>query len=308
MNRNNLHDVIIIGAGAAGLSAGLVLARAQADVLVIDSGAQRNAPATHMHGFITRDGIPPAEFLAAGGAELAHYGASLLRAGVKRVDSDTDGTFVVSTDTRSEKARAILIATGLVDELPDIPGVSERWGTLVHHCPYCHGHEVRGRNIAVIGGVVRDMSIKQAGLLRSYSDRVSFITNGIELSATERHRLSSFGVHVVDEGASHLTGEGRRMKVALDAGGVVDCEAVFIAPRQQPQDELLRALGCDIDDTSGFARIDGFGQTSVPGVWAAGNVVTPTAQVITAAGAGSAAAIAINGWLLKLNLDAAAAA
>ncbi len=155
---------------------------------------------------------------------------------------------------------------------------------------------------------MRDMSIKQAGLLRSYSDRVSFITNGIELSETELHRLTSFGVHVMDEVVSHLSGDDGRVKIALDAGGVVDCEAVFIAPRQRPHDELLRALGCDADDTSGLVRTDGFGQTSVPGVWAAGNVVTPTAQVITAAGAGSAAAIAINGWLLQLNLDAAAAA
>lgn len=309
MNRNDLHDVIIIGAGAAGLSAGLVLARAQADVLLIDSGAQRNAPAAHMHGFITRDGTPPAEFLATGGDELTRYGASVLHARVTRIDRESDGTFVVSTDTRSEKARTVLIAAGLVDELPEIPGVRERWGTLVHHCPYCHGHEVRGRNIAVIGGVMRDMSIKQAALLRSYSDRVSFITNGIELSETELHRLASFGVHVVDETVAHLTGEdGHLAGVALDAGGVVDCEAVFIAPRQNPRDELLRALGCDIDDSSGLTRADSFGQTSVPGVWAAGNVVTPTAQVITAAGAGSAAAIAINGWLLKLNLDAAAAA
>lgn len=307
MNRNDLHDVIIIGAGAAGLSAGLVLARAQADVLLIDAQEQRNAPATHMHGFISRDGMPPSDFLAAGGDELARYGASVLHARVTGVARDSDGTFVVSTDARSERARAVLIATGLVDELPDIPGVRESWGTLVHHCPYCHGHEVIGRNIAVVGGVVRDMSIKQAALLRSYSDRVSFITNGIELTETERHRLTSFGVHVVDATVSHLAGgDGHLDGVALDAGGVVDCEAVFIAPRQHPRDELLHALGCGVD-ASGIACTDAFGHTSVPGLWAAGNVVTPTAQVITAAGAGSAAAIAINGWLLKLNLDAAAA-
>ena len=309
MNTNDLHDVIIIGAGAAGLSAGLVLARAQADVLLVDGGEQRNAPATHMHGFISRDGVSPADFLAAGGEELARYGAPILRADVTRIVRESDGTFVVSTETRREKTRAILIATGLVDDLPDIPGIRERWGTRVHHCPYCHGHEVMGRNIAVVGGVMRDMSIKQAALLRSYSDRVSFISNGIELSETERLRLTSFGVHVVDETVSHVLGdEGALEGIALSAGGVLDCEAVFIAPRQRPRDGLLRTLGCDIDDSGGFVRADGFGHTSIAGVWAAGNVVTPTAQVITAAGAGSAAAIAINGWLLQLNLDAAAAA
>ncbi|MEV4774461.1 NAD(P)/FAD-dependent oxidoreductase [Microbacterium sp. LWH12-1.2] len=309
MKTNDRHDVIIIGGGAAGLSAGLVLARAQVDVLLIDSGEQRNAPAPHMHGFVSRDGLSPAEFLAAGGDELARYGASVRHADVTRIDRESDGTFVVSTDGSSEKARAILIATGLVDELPDLPGVRERWGTLVHHCPYCHGHEVLGRNIAVVGGVIREMSIKQAALLRSYSDRVSFITNGIELSETERHRLASFGVQVVDETVSHLTGDdGGLDGIALTDGEVVDCDAVFIAPRQRPRDGLPRTLGCDVDDTSGLIRTDGFGHTSVPGIWAAGNVVTPTAQVITAAGAGSAAAIAINGWLLQLNLDAAAAA
>jgi thioredoxin reductase len=310
MNEKKHHDVIIIGAGAAGLSAGLVLARAQADVLIVDAGQPRNAPAEHMHGFVSRDGMPPRDFLAAGRAEVASYGGRFVRAAVATIARSADGSFRVTFgDGMIATSRALLVATGLVDELPDIPGVAERWGTLVHHCPYCHGHEVRQQRIAVIGGFQREMSMKQAGLLRRYSDRVTFIANGIELSPHELHRLTAFGVAVVDGTVAQLLGApGALEAVELSDGRTVECDAAFIAPHQAPHDALLKSLGCEADPDTGLVVADGFGQTSVPGVWAAGNVVTPTAQVITAAGAGSATAIAINGWLLQRDLDAASAA
>jgi thioredoxin reductase len=310
MNEKKHHDVLIIGAGAAGLSAGLVLARAQADVLIVDAGQPRNAPAEHMHGFVSRDGMPPRDFLAAGRAEVASYGGRFVRAAVTTIARSADGSFRVTFgDGMIATSRALLVATGLVDELPDIPGVAERWGTLVHHCPYCHGHEVRQQRIAVIGGFQREMSMKQAGLLRRYSDRVTFIANGIELSPHELHRLTAFGVAVVDGTVAQLLGApGALEAVELSDGRTVECDAAFIAPHQAPHDALLKSLGCEADPDTGLVVADGFGQTSVPGVWAAGNVVTPTAQVITAAGAGSATAIAINGWLLQRDLDAASAA
>ncbi len=304
------HDVAIIGAGAAGLSAGLVLARAGADVLIVDGGEPRNAAATHMQGFLSRDGLPPKELLAIGRREVAGYGATILAAHVAAVESRDDDSFALRiADGTVRTARALLVATGLKDELPLLPGLQSRWGTLVHHCPYCHGHEVRGQAIAVIGGPVREVSIRQAGLLRRQSDRVAFVTNGIELTPAERHRLEWFGVRVVDGSVSHLVGGPDSLDgVALTDGGTVASTAVFIAPRQRPHDELLRSLGCATDATTGLVAVDEVGRTSVPGVWAAGNVVTPTAQVITAAGAGSASAIAINGWLLQKDLDAAPAA
>jgi thioredoxin reductase len=310
MNEKKHHDVIIIGAGAAGLSAGLVLARAQADVLIVDAGQPRNAPAEHMHGFVSRDGMPPRDFLAAGRAEVASYGGRFVRAAVATIARSADGSFRVTFgDGMIATSRALLVATGLVDELPDIPGVAERWGTLVHHCPYCHGYEVRQQRIAVIGGLQREMSMKQAGLLRRYSDSVTFIANGIELSPDELHRLTAFGVAVVDGTVAQLLGApGALEAVELSDGRAVECDAAFIAPRQAPHDALLKSFGCETDPDTGLVVADGFGQTSVPGVWAAGNVVTPTAQVITAAGAGSATAIAINGWLLQQDLDAASAA
>lgn len=304
------HDAIIIGAGAAGLNAGLVLARAQADVLLIDAGEPRNAPAAQMHGFVSRDGIPPAEFLAMGRREVAGYGGTFQSATVRAIDVGGDGAFTLTlADGTVEAARAVLLATGLRDELPDLRGLHARWGTLVHHCPYCHGHEVLGRAIAVIGGPAREMSLKQAGLLRRYSDHVTFLTNGIGLTAIERHRLTAFGVRVVDGTVSHLVGgPGLLDGVALKDGTMVGCEAAFIAPLQRPNDGLLRSLGCAEDTATGLIATDGAGATSVPGVWAAGNVVTPGAQVVSAAGAGSSSAIAINGWLLQQDFKAAAPA
>ena len=309
MSQEHPHDVIIIGAGAAGLSAGLVLSRAQADVLVVDGGQPRNAPAEHMHGFLSRDGIAPMDFLGAGRSELATHGGAFVTASVAAIERSDDGSFTVTLSDRTiHTSRALLVATGLIDEIPDIPGIVGRWGTLVHHCPYCHGYEVSGQKIAVIGGTQREMSLKQAALLRRYSEDVTFITNGITLSPAELHRLTSFGVAVIEASVSRLNGvHGSLDALQLTDGGQVECDAVFIAPRQAPRDALLRSLGCESNPDTGLVVADGFGQTSVPGVWAAGNVVTPTAQVITAAGAGSATAIAINGWLLQHDLDAASA-
>lgn len=304
------HDVIILGAGAAGLSAGLVLARAQARVLLLDSGAPRNAAAREMHGFLSRDGMPPAEFAEVGRREVIDAGGAVLAASATALTGDAERGFTVTTaDGSAAQARAVLVATGLHDEIPDIAGLGERWGTLVHHCPYCHGYEVRGQALVVIGGAARAMSLKQAGLLRRYSERVTVVSNGIEFTDAERTRLESIGVQVVVGAVAAFLGRpGALDGVALVDGRTVACDAVFVAPVPRAHDALLRSLGCAEDETSGLIAVDAAGQSSVPGVWAAGNVVTPGAQVISAAGAGSTAAIAINGWLLEKDLDAASAA
>ncbi len=314
MNEQNQHDVIIVGGGAAGLSAALVLARAQARVLVIDGGEPRNAPAEHMHGFLSRDGMPPADLLATARREVTGYGGMIRSAKVAMVETTAPGTVnptcaVTLGDSRVEVARALLIATGLTDELPDIPGVRERWGGSVHHCPYCHGFEVSGQNVAVIGSPNTAFSLKQAGLLRRYSDRITFITNGIPLDPSQRNSLQAFDISVLDGTVDHLTGTAGALDgIALTDGKTVPSEAVFVAPRPRPNDALLTSLGCEVDSATGLVRVNSTGDTSVPGVWAAGNVVTPTAQVITAAGAGSASALAINSWLLERDLAAAVAA
>lgn len=304
MAKNAHRDVIIIGGSAAGLSAALVLSRAQLDVLIIDGGAPRNAPAHHMHGFLSRDGIAPTEFLAAGGTEVLRYGAQIEKSNVSKVVRMPDETFEVHMENGGiHTSRALLVATGLTDDIPSIPGVRERWGSLVHHCPYCHGYEVLNQRIAVIAGDKTEMSIKQAGLLRRYSNQVDFLVNGQNLTPSEIDGLEGAGVRIISSTFSHILGEvGTLSGVAFTDGTSIDCEAIFVAPPMRPNDQLLMSLNCRINPMTDYIEVNEFGQTSVAGVWAAGNVVNPFAQVITAAGAGSASAIAISGWLLQKDL------
>jgi thioredoxin reductase len=288
------YDVIVIGAGAAGLSAALVLGRAKRRVAVIDAGAPRNAPATHVQGFLSRDGIPPAELLAAGRAEVSGYGVELVDDRVVAVEGD----FIVHlAGGRALSARRIVVATGVRDELPDIPGVRERWGRDLLHCPYCHGWEVRDQPIGVLGTLPG--SVQHALLVRQWSGDVMFFVNDHELTADENVQLEVRDVQIVDGKVARLVVEDDRLTgVELADGRVLARTAVFIRPGNVPHaDGLLAGLGCTVDD-AGFVRVDGVGRTSTVGVWAAGNVVDPRAQVITAAGAGSAAAIAINADLV----------
>ncbi|MER6814761.1 NAD(P)/FAD-dependent oxidoreductase [Spirillospora sp. NPDC000708] len=286
------YDVVVVGAGAAGLNAALVLGRARRRVAVIDAGEPRNAPAAHMHGFLSRDGLPPATLLELGRAEIARYGAGLIRGRVEHIDPGfrvrMDGGPVLA-------ARRILVATGLRDELPDIPGVRERWGKDVLHCPYCHGFEVRDRPLAVLG--TGPGAVHQALLLRGWSDDVAFFAHTLDLAAEDRERLEARGLRIVEGRIEHLvTGRDGLRGVALADGRVVPRAAAFLFPRMVPNDALLTRLGCEKD--GGWVVTDRTGRTSVAGVWAAGNVVDPRAQVVTAAGMGSAAAFAINNDLL----------
>ncbi len=208
------------------------------------------------------------------------------------------------------RARSVLVATGLTDELPDIPGLAERWATEVHHCPHCHGYEVRGRAIAVIGGAVGAVAKHLAALLRRYSSSVTFCVNGTEVSATERDRLTAYGVRLVDAHVTRVatsTGNpgGPPVAIELDNGGTVRCDVIFVAPRPVPHDAVLSALGAGRDPVTGLVAVDPHGATDVPGVWAAGNVVQPRAQVIAAAAAGVSAAINMTGWLLDQEMSAA---
>lgn len=304
-------DAIIVGGGAAGLSAGVVLARARFATLVVDGGEPRNGPADHMHGYLTRDGMAAREFVAAGQAELARYGGTLVHASVIDARRSSDGTFELRLDDDSALcARSVMVATGLTDELPDIPGLSERWASEVHHCPHCHGYEVRERTIAVIGSTMGAVSRHLAALMRHYSSSVTFYVNGNELSAAERQRLAAYGVRLIDERVTRVvtsadTAGGNPVAIELDTGETFACEAIFVAPRPVPHDAILATLGAATDPGSGLVAVDSQGATSCPGVWAAGNVVNPRAQAIAAAGAGSTAAISMTAWLLDQELSAA---
>lgn len=294
----NRYDVVIIGGGAAGLSAALVLSRARRKVLIVDAGEPRNAPAIHMHGYLSRDGVPPAELLATGRKEVEGYGGVIVAGSVADVVPDGRNAFwVLVAGGEKISARRLIVTTGLRDELPDVPGLRDRWARDVLHCPYCHGQEVRDLRLGVIGGTAG--AVRYAQIVRQWTHDLVYFTPPDTLTAVERTQLLARAIGVVEgtidelvtDQTDHLRG------VQMHDGTVIPRDALFVPPHFVPNSDLLVSLGCDVDD-DGWVVADSTGRTSVAGVWAAGNVVDPRAQVITAAGAGSATAIALNADLV----------
>jgi thioredoxin reductase len=287
-----MHDVVIVGGGAAGLSAALVLGRARRRVALVDAGEPRNARAAGVHGFLTRDGMPPAELLAVGRVEVAGYGVELIEDKVLGAERTGPGFTVRLAGGRVLEAGQLLVTTGLRDELPDIPGMAELWGSDVIVCPYCHGYEVRDQPLGVVGG--GEHGVFKALLVHNWSADVVLFP-GTEAPADER--LAARGIEVVPGEVTRLVVANDRLAGVEVAGRVVPRRAVFVNPTFVPTDGLLTGLGCAVDD-NGVVRVDDTGRTSVPGVWAAGNVVDPMGQVITAAADGSRAAARLNGELV----------
>jgi len=284
-----MYDVVIIGGGPAGLSAALVLGRARRKVALVDSGEPRNAAAHEAHGFLTRDGVAPGELLRLGREEVTGYGVSLLD---DRVVSVAGGFTVTLESGRELAAKKLLVTAGLRDELPDVPGVAELWGDQVHFCPYCHGYEVHDDQV----GVVADgpLGVVKAVMLREWAPDVALFPGDYQLTGDEAAQLGTRGIAVEAGKVTRLVVEdGRLTGVELADGRTVVRTAVFVNPTFVPRDTLLKDLGCDLDD-QGRVRVDADGRTGVDGVWAAGNVVDPRAQLISSAGAGAAAAVAIN--------------
>jgi thioredoxin reductase len=294
----NRYDVVVIGGGAAGLSAALVLSRARRKVLVVDAGEPRNAPAPHMHGYLSRDGEPPAELLARGRSEVQGYGGEIVAGTVTDLVPDGRSGFrVLLGDGQQLSTRRLLVTTGLRDELPDIPGLADRWARDVLHCPYCHGHEVRDRQLGVIGGTPG--AVRYAQIVRQWTHDLVYFTTPSVLTNVDRTELLARAIGVVEGTIDQLVidDEDHLRGVQMADGCVIPRDALFVPPRFVANSTVLVALGCDVD-ADGWVSVDATGRTSVPGVWAAGNVVDPRAQVITAAGAGSAAAIALNADLV----------
>ena len=294
----NEYDVIVIGGAAAGLSAALVLTRARRTVLVVDSGHPRNGPAAHLHGYLSRDGMPPSDLLAAGREEVMGYGGEITNGTVADVVPCRNGFVALLTGGRRIAGRRVLISTGLRDDLPGIPGLRERWARDVLHCPYCHGHEVRDRRLGVIGGIPG--AVRYAHIVRQWTHDLTYITSPDTLTAVDRAALLARNIGIVEGAIDRLVIDDRDelRGVQMSDGSVVPIDALFVPPRFIPNNALLVGLGCDVD-ADGWTTVDNTGRTSVAGVWAAGNVVDPRAQVITAAGAGSATAIAINADLVE---------
>jgi thioredoxin reductase len=247
-----------------------------------------------MHGFLSRDGSSPAELLRLGRDEASGYAVEFIH---ERVALIEPGFSLRLGDGGRLAARRLLIATGATDELPEIEGARERWGRDFLHCPYCHGWEVRDQPLGLL--VTGDGSVEHAELIRQWSADLVFFTHTYALPGDERERLEALGIRTVEGVVRMLVVEDDQLRgVALADGSVIRRTAVFIRPNLRPNaSELFEQLGCAVDDL-GFIRVDGAGRTTADGVWAAGNVANPRAQVITAAGEGSAAAIAINADLV----------
>lgn len=308
------QDVIVIGGGAAGLAGAVALSRFRRRVVVLDAGRPRNAPAAGVHNYLSRDGVSPAELLAAGRRELAGYGGQVIEATVvaaRRPDSGT-GFAVELADGRELRARRLLVATGLVDELPAVPGLARRWGRDVLHCPYCHGWEARDRPIAVLGTSL--LAVHTAQLWRQLSDDVTLVLDpGVRPGREQAEQLAARGIGVVRGPIAELrTAEDRLTGVRLADGGHVACRALAVTATLTARADFLAGLGLKpVDWTVGDQVVgtriaaDATGATAVPGVYVAGNVTDLLGQVAGAAAAGVTAAAALNGSLIAEEVDRA---
>jgi thioredoxin reductase/SAM-dependent methyltransferase len=295
-------DVAVIGGGAAGLSAAVTLGRARRSVVVIDAGSPRNAPAAGVHGFLSRDGISPAELLETARKEVDHYGGLVLHGEARAAGRTADGFEVTLDDGSLVTARRLLVTTGLVDELPDVPGVRQRWGRDVLHCPYCHGWEIRDQPVGILGTGPR--AVHQTLLFRQWTaDLVLFTHTAPALTDEQAEQLAARGIRVVAGTVDSLdVVDDRIAGVRMTDGTVIARQAVVVLPRFVASSQVLASLGLRPSahplDLGEFIAADPTGLTDVPGVWVAGNVTDLTAQVVAAAAGGVSAAAAINADLV----------
>jgi thioredoxin reductase len=301
-------DVIIIGGGPAGLNGALILARSRRSVVVIDSGAPRNAPAKAIHGLLGHEGTPPQELLRIGREELQRYGAQIVEGEVVNANRDSDLLAVTLSSGQQMFSRRLLVATGVSDRLPNIAGLAERWGHDVVHCPYCHGWEVRDRVIGVLQ--TGPASLHQALLFRQLSESIVFFTNGMELEQEHLEELQARSVKIVQGAVAAVeVSQDAIVGLRLEESRFQSCEVVAVATRMEAHAAFMARLGLIPDEHSaGFGHYipaDGLGRTSIPGVWVAGNITDLSAQVGGAAAAGALAGAQINAELVREETDRA---
>jgi thioredoxin reductase len=294
-------DVAIVGGGPAGLSAALVLGRCRRRVVLFDSGEYRNAAARIMHGFLSRDGFAPGELRRIALGELARYPTVEVRkAHVADVRAIERG-FELVTDGGTLRCRKLLLATGLVDELPDVAGAEALYGHLVHHCPYCEGWEVRDRPLAAYG-TGDDSGGGLALELTLWSRDIVLVTNGPSaLSDDYRRRLAAHSIPVRTERIARFEGEGDVLRIVFESGEPLVRRALFFNTTSRQRSDLAVRLGCEVGEKGGF-ETEKFQSTCVPGLYVAGDASREVLQVIVAAGEGSEAAVGINKALLDEDL------
>jgi thioredoxin reductase len=288
----------VVGASNAGLSAALVLGRSRRRVLVLDGGPARNAPAFQSHGFFTRDGAPPQQLARLGREQLRPYDVDVVVATAQQAQPTAEGFALTLSTGEVVTAPALVLATGMTDVLPDIPGVRELWGRGVFHCPYCHGWETRYGRVAVYGR--GDAGYHLAVLLNQWSPGPVLCTDGpAGLSNAQLAHLQTLGVEVREVPVAALDGSSKYLRgLVFRDGSRVAVDAVFMRPAQEQRTDLAAQLGCEFTADGLYVQVSETGQTSVPNVYAAGDMTGPLQQVLQAAASGARAAAMLNNALI----------
>ena len=296
-----MFDVIIVGAGPAGLSAALILGRCRRKVLVCDAGRPRNSASRALHGFLTRDGFEPAEFIRIGREQLRPYTTIQLRSEEVTHARQIDNGFEVKVAGDVVSARKLLLATGVVDRLPDVEGLETFYGRSVFHCPYCDGWELRDQPLAIYGKEDRgaDLALELTGWSR---DLIVCSDGPATISAAERKQLEQLNVPLREERVSRLEGtDGQLERIVFDTGEHILRRGMFFNTGQDQHCDLAASLGCDFTDR-GAVRTGEYEMTNVPGLFVAGDASRAVQLVIVAAAEGAEAAFAINKALIKDDL------
>jgi thioredoxin reductase len=294
-----LHDVIIVGGGPAGLSAALLLGRCGRLTRLIDSGHPRNAASPALHGYLTRDGLPPAEFLHIARGELAAYPTVHLESGCVEDLARIDGGFSVTLGSgESRRGRKLLLATGLRDRIPEIEGIGRFYGHTVHHCPYCDAWEHRGQALGVIGNDLQAAELAMELLL--WSPEVTLFTHAQPLGpGTDGAVLSRLGIRLVRSRIVRLDGTGNTLASILTAEGPFPCQALFFSPAEDQQSPLAARAGCPPPNRDGLIECPGGAGPAAPGVFLAGNLTRGPQMIAIATAEGLKAAAAIVSELME---------
>jgi thioredoxin reductase len=301
--RDFRYDVVVVGGGSAGLSAALVLGRSRRRTLVLDAGQARNSPSSGVHGFFSRDGIPPEKLLEMGRKQLGPYPSVEVRPARAAGASGENGGFeVILDDGAVVRTRKLVLATGVVDELPDKPGFEELWGRGVYHCPYCHGWEVRDRPLAVLSS--GEGAALRAAFVRNWSRDIVLLTDGpANLKEGGRRTLRALGIPVREERISHLEGDpggaaGGLRRIHFEDGSSLEREGLFYVPPQRQGSDLARMLGCEIGPMgqapAGVGADPTTRETTVAGVYVAGDAGNAVQSALLAAASGANAAFFVN--------------
>ncbi len=294
------HDAIIIGGSFAGLSAAMYIARARRSVCIVDTGSPRNRFAAHSHGFFAQDGSEPGTMLATARSHVAAYPtATFIEAEAMSAERKPDGFSVKLATGEVLESTKLVLAFGISDELPAIPGLAERWGSSVLHCPYCHGYEFSGQRLGVLN--VSPMSLHQAMLIAEWGPTTLYLNGDCEPDQATLAELRERGVSIEPAPVSAFHGDGARLSaIELADGRMSAVDALYLGPRTRLNSEIAQQLGCEMDEgpLGSFIRTDATKMTTVSGVYAAGDITRAAHNLTWASADGVTAAMAVHRSLI----------